>query len=118
RGARKKPSPARRAPRTPDTSAALRESEARYRELFQKATAPMATFSLDGRFTDVNQAYVEQLGFTREELIGQSLTIVLTPAGIALAADRQRLAAAGEPLPSTFEIETATKRGDIHLAQR
>src|SRR5438045_9279681 len=108
---------AARMKRRPTSLDALRESEARYRELFENATAPMATFTLDGRFTAINRAYEDILGFTREELIGQPLARVLTPAGGALAAERARRAAAGEKVPSTFEIEVRTKAGAVHPAE-
>jgi diguanylate cyclase (GGDEF)-like protein/PAS domain S-box-containing protein len=52
------------------TVAALRESEHRYRLLFEASQSPSYVTSLDGRFVDVNPAAEELFGYTREELLG------------------------------------------------
>jgi two-component system cell cycle sensor histidine kinase/response regulator CckA len=57
--------------------AQLRRSEARYRDLFENATDLIATVDLESRFTDVNTAFAETLGYTREELIGRPLADVV-----------------------------------------
>jgi two-component system, cell cycle sensor histidine kinase and response regulator CckA len=56
-----------------EAEAQLRRSEARYRDLFENATDLIATVDLESRFTDVNTAFAEALGYSREELIGHSL---------------------------------------------
>ncbi len=57
---------------------ALRESEERFRTLFLKA--PIGVVLADGqaRLIDVNDAFCQMLGFTREELLGLTL-LELTP---------------------------------------
>jgi PAS domain S-box-containing protein len=57
----------------------LRASEARYRDLFENATDLIATTDLDGRLTNVNQAFVNALGYSREELIGKPLLELVPP---------------------------------------
>jgi len=49
----------------------LRESEAKYRELFENATDLIWAIDLEGRFTAVNRALAETLGYEVEELIGR-----------------------------------------------
>jgi two-component system cell cycle sensor histidine kinase/response regulator CckA len=58
---------------------ALRESEARYRDLFENATDLIAVADLESRLTAVNEAFVRTLGYTREELIGRPLRDLVPP---------------------------------------
>jgi two-component system cell cycle sensor histidine kinase/response regulator CckA len=43
-------------------------SEARYRELFENANDAIATFNLEGRFTSLNRAAEQLIGYSREEM--------------------------------------------------
>ncbi len=47
---------------------ALRESEERFSLAFAKAPVGMVLTTPDGRIVEINQAYVEMLGYSREEL--------------------------------------------------
>jgi PAS domain S-box-containing protein len=62
----------------------LRRSEQRSRELFESADGVFIT-TPDGRCTDVNAAGCRLLGYTREELIGRSITELVPPEAL----DRQ-----------------------------
>ena len=57
---------------------AARESEERYRDLFENANEPIATVTMDERITEVNRAFELVLGYTRDELIGTNLADYLT----------------------------------------
>ena len=60
---------------------ALRESEERYRTLFEDSRDAIYITSVDGRFIEVNQALVELFGYTREELLaGEAGDLYPTPA--------------------------------------
>lgn len=61
------------------TNAALAESEERFRLLYQDA--PLAYQSLDGtgRILDVNQAWIKELGYAPEEVVGRSFVDFLAP---------------------------------------
>ncbi|MEI8121564.1 MAG: PAS domain S-box protein [bacterium] len=51
----------------------LRDSEENFRRLFQHNPLPMALSSLsDGKFLDVNEAFLATLGYTRNEVAGKS----------------------------------------------
>ncbi len=56
---------------------ALRESEARYRQIVDNAITPIEFLGLDGRILLINEIGAENLGRTREELIGRSIYEIL-----------------------------------------
>jgi diguanylate cyclase (GGDEF)-like protein/PAS domain S-box-containing protein len=60
------------------TGDALRESEARFRAIFDLAAVGIALRGLDGRWLRVNQKLCEILGYPREELVTLS-SVDLTP---------------------------------------
>jgi PAS domain S-box-containing protein len=47
---------------------ALRDSEKRYRALFENSRDAIYSSSREGRFIDVNQSFLELFGYTREEI--------------------------------------------------
>ena len=49
---------------------ALRESEERFRTLYESSRDGIAAADSEGRITECNQAYADMLGYTREELQG------------------------------------------------
>ncbi len=59
---------------------ALRESEARYRNIFENGLGFLCTHDLDGRLLSVNPAAAGALGATPAELVGRSLADFLAPA--------------------------------------
>jgi diguanylate cyclase (GGDEF)-like protein/PAS domain S-box-containing protein len=64
---------------------ALRDSEERYRTLFEESRDAVYITTLDGRFVAVNQALVEQFGYTRAELLAGNVADLYTD-----AQDRER----------------------------
>jgi diguanylate cyclase (GGDEF)-like protein/PAS domain S-box-containing protein len=68
---------------------ALRHSEERYRTAFQTSIDAININRLDdGMFIECNKAFLEIMGFTREEVMGQSSVSLGTWADVA---DRQRM---------------------------
>jgi PAS domain S-box-containing protein len=84
------------------SAAALRESEERFRGIFENAGTGIAIADLEGRFERCNPAYAAMLGYSQEELRELTCPSLLHPedreANIAV---RQRLLA--QEIPS-FEI--------------
>ena len=74
---------------------AARESEDRYRDLFENANEPIGTVTMDDEITDVNRAFELVLGYDREELIGTNLAEYLTPGGLIEARNGDRAQALG-----------------------
>lgn len=52
------------------TASALRESEARFRTLFEYAPVAYQSLDINGNYLDVNQPMTAMLGYSREELLG------------------------------------------------
>lgn len=53
--------------------AALRESEIRYRLLFEQNAAGVCVSHLDGKIVDCNATFASMLGFRRHDLVGRSM---------------------------------------------
>ena len=58
---------------------ALRESEERFRSLFEAAPDFIYLLDPEGRILDVNSAALRRLGYSEQELLGQSLSMLLAP---------------------------------------
>ncbi len=57
----------------------LRESERRYRELFENSRDGFVFVDIQGRFIDANQAYCQMLGYTLDELRQKADFYEITP---------------------------------------
>lgn len=87
---------------------ALRESEERYRELFENSKDALYVHDMSGRYTSVNRAAERLSGYTREELVGQHFSIFLKPeyeSHLRSHLDRKL----EEPSETTYETEILTK---------
>jgi PAS domain S-box-containing protein len=73
---------------------ALAATRAQTRELLQQAPDGIFVADLEGRYTDVNRAGCEMLGYSREEILGKTILDLIPPEDVArLAASKQRLLA-------------------------
>jgi PAS domain S-box-containing protein len=59
--------------------AELQESEARFRAIFESSPTGIGVMGLDGRVLDMNPAMCRMYGYAREELVGQTPTLVTYP---------------------------------------
>lgn len=94
------------------TEEALRESEVRYSSLVSQATDIIYTAGLDGRFTFVNAAACELMGYEEKELLGKHYLELIREDARAKAQQfyRDQLSA---QIPSTYyEFPAMTKRGE------
>ncbi len=58
---------------------ALKQSEERYRDLFENANDAICIIDSDLNYKDVNKKLVELLGYSREELLGMNILDVIPP---------------------------------------
>ncbi len=54
------------------TEKILRESESRFKQLFEKAPLGYQSLNEDGKFIEVNRAWLDMFGYNRDEVIGHS----------------------------------------------
>jgi PAS domain S-box-containing protein len=57
----------------------LRESEERFRSFYEKTPLGYQSLGQDGHFIEVNQAWLDMLGYTRDEVIGKPFGDFLHP---------------------------------------
>lgn len=90
--------------------AELRESEERYRELFENAKDATYVHDLSGRYTSVNRAAEKLTGYTRAEILGKHFVHFVPAEQFAMISERLcgKLADEGE---TTYESEVLTKDG-------
>ncbi|MFS8084120.1 MAG: PAS domain S-box protein, partial [Acidobacteriota bacterium] len=90
--------------------AAMRESEERYRELFENANDIIYTIDLAGNFTSLNQTGERVTGYSRAQALKMNLTKVVVPEQVNLA--RAMLARKLDSDVSTvYELDINTKDG-------
>jgi PAS domain S-box-containing protein len=88
---------------------ALRDSEERFRRVFEQNPLGMATADLDGRLREVNPALCQMLGYTAEELNRLSYLDIVHPDDREECAHQGRAAAAGAR--EGADADTATGYG-------
>ncbi len=75
---------------------AERESETRFRTLFEQAQAGMAFTDLNGRLTSTNEAFRQLLGYTEDELLGVSVLELTHPEDLRRSEEALRAVLAAE----------------------
>jgi len=101
---------ARDARRREQSEAALRESEERYRDLFENANDIIYTQDLDGNYISVNRVCERIVGYTREEALRMSFREVVAPEYLELV-ERMLASKAGPGDPSAYELEVVARDG-------
>lgn len=97
---------------------ALKESEARYRELYDQAPVGYHEIDQDGSFVRVNRTEAELLGYTVEEMTGRSALEFISPDQRELVKKAVQDKIEGRRSPGVFERRYVRKDGteiDVHI---
>jgi PAS domain S-box-containing protein len=90
----------------------LKESEAKYRELFENAQDAMYVLDTEDNFLKMNQVGLRILGCTKEEVIGTNISKWLTPESLKIAEDRRKKWNSGEIVDKTDTLELVSKNSE------
>lgn len=90
---------------------ALRDSEARYRDLIENANDLIYTHDMDGYFTSLNRAGELVSGYSREELLKMHYTDIVAPEFLEAASNMAPRMSESDK-PTMYEIEIIAKRGN------
>ncbi|MGQ0760781.1 MAG: PAS domain S-box protein [Acidobacteriota bacterium] len=96
--------------RLAQVEAALRDSEERYRDLFENSRDAIYVHDLNGRYTSVNHAAEELTGYSREEILGKHYSNFVLPTYLKTVRENfcRKL---DVPIETTYETEIACKDG-------
>lgn len=86
---------------------ALRESDERYRTLFERSLDAVYVHDFEGRFLDANDAALRLLGYSREEINGLSFADFLDDSQleVAMATTRELAATGRQAKPVTYRLK-------------
>ena len=87
----------------------LRESEKRYRDLFENSIDIQFIFDREGNYMEVNNEFVRESGYEREKIIGTHFGVLPHPDEMALVLDAYEKALTGET--SNFEMRSKNRDG-------
>ncbi len=91
----------------------LRKSEEQYRELFDNASDFVYSTDPNGIFISANKALVNVLGYSREEIIGDHISKIMSPENFAIAQQMTAKKLSGEVDFTKYELEIISKDGSM-----
>lgn len=89
----------------------MRESENRYRELFENATDIVYTIDLEGNFTSINKAGERLTGYSAEEVSQMNFAQLVLPEYHDIARRNMLKKVSGEVISGVYEVEIISKDG-------
>ncbi len=95
-----------------ERTAALAQSEERFRSTFMAAPIGVTNLSLDGSFQEVNQGFCELVGYTRDELLEMTYQQITAPEYQQSNAELIKKTLAGESSGFNFEKQYILKNGE------
>ena len=95
----------------------LKQSEERYRDLFENANDSMYTQDLEGRILTMNDAGLKLMDCTREEMIGSNFADWITPETIKIGQDILERTMSGEVITEPTKVKIITKKGETRWVE-
>ncbi len=96
---------------------ALRESEQRYRSLFDYTSDGVVLIDMEGKLIAANRQMLEMMGYANEEIAGRSFIEFIAPDEVVAAQELFEARVAERPIPRLFERSILTANGDIVLCE-
>ena len=90
---------------------ALRESEKRYRDLFENANDLIYTHDLEGNFTSLNKSGEKLTGYTQQEAITMNIVQVVAPDHLSRARAMTVRKTEMDNASTVYELDIITKSG-------
>ncbi|CAG0974560.1 two-component system, sporulation sensor kinase A [Methanosarcinales archaeon] len=90
----------------------LKESEEKYRDLFENAQEPMYVLDTQGNFLKMNRVGLQTLGCKKEEVIGTNINKWVTPESLKIVEERRKKRLSGEKLNQIDTLEIMCKNGE------
>jgi len=91
----------------------LRNSEERYRAIYDQVFVGIAKISLNGKFIQVNEQMCNMLGYTKEELCSKTFMDITAKEDIPASVSVMKKLASGQIEKTTFEKRYLHKTGKI-----
>ncbi len=93
---------------------ALRESEERYRALFDRSFAAVYVHDFEGRFLDANDVALDLLGYSREEVLSIDIRALIGEEQLptALETMKELIETGSQKTPSVYRVRT---KDGVHL---
>jgi len=100
-----------------NTEKILRESEEKFRAIFENNASAIAIIDWDTTILMVNDAYCRMSGYSREEVVGMSWTQQLPPEDLIRLKEYNRLRSLDQnSVPESYEFSFYKKSGEIGYA--
>lgn len=90
----------------------LKESEEKYRDLFENAQDAMYVLDSEINFIKMNAIGIQTLGCTKEEVIGSNISRWVTPESLKIINERIKKHISGEKITPTDTLEIVCKNGE------
>jgi PAS domain S-box-containing protein len=94
------------------TEEVIRESARRYHFLYERSPSISMVIGLDGRIRDVNGSFVAQLGYDKEEVLGQLTVDLVAPAHRERVAAQLERDLRGDSTPQ-LEVDVLARDGSV-----